>query len=136
MTAAGRDHEQPRAHAVIDAASTNPVGGALTNLSPDQIKTLLHMINTESSVFGERMTGEFSSLGWIIDTSASYHVIGDAHCLVDTRGLDHWPVGLPDGKSVMATLMVRVAPSQYLVLEKRSLCFETSMQLNLCHSIN
>ncbi|KAL5725704.1 hypothetical protein ACHQM5_008820 [Ranunculus cassubicifolius] len=63
------------------------------------------------------MTGEFSSLSWIIDSGASHHVTSNRSCLSDAQHIQDWPVGLPNGEKVIATMIGRVVLSRDLSLE-------------------
>ena len=72
---------------------------SLNDLSPAQMQRLLKLENVESH---DRMMGMFSSSTWIFDTGATNHVIGNVVLLGDLCDFFS-PLGLSDGKQVMAT---------------------------------
>ncbi|CAH9125205.1 unnamed protein product, partial [Cuscuta epithymum] len=68
-----------------------------------------HTITTTSSqtvdASCDRMTDTVSSCNWIIDTgAASHHVTGDPLCLTNIVRITGCPVGLPDGRVVVAKM--------------------------------
>lgn len=102
----------------------------MADLKPEQIQALINMINTDSKTV-DRMTGECYSSSWIIDTGASHHVTGNVTYLTDSRHINDWSVGLPNGQHVVAKLVGNVVLSKDLML-KNVLCV---LQLN-CNLIS
>lgn len=49
------------------------------------------------------LNGEFDNTSWIIGIGASNHVTGNISFLTDIRDVNAFPIGLPDGQSVVAT---------------------------------
>ncbi|XP_074317895.1 uncharacterized protein LOC141653928 [Silene latifolia] len=62
----------------------------------------------------DRLSG--MSPHWIIDTRASHHVTGDDTWLTDPHTIPPYPVTLPNGHSVSATLAGTVRLNEFLVL--------------------
>ncbi|XP_021753632.1 uncharacterized protein LOC110719025 [Chenopodium quinoa] len=67
------------------------------------------------NVFENHLSGKFDVTSWIIDTGATHHVTGDASWLFDTRPFE-CPVGLPNGDTVVASLIGSVRLSDKLTL--------------------
>lgn len=86
---------------------------ALSELQPEHVRILLNMVNKHQQ---DRMTGEPSSLSWIVDTGASHHVTGDDSCLQDVHCINPCPVGLPDGAHAMAMKKGRVYLADDIIL--------------------
>ncbi|XP_021725291.1 uncharacterized protein LOC110692563 [Chenopodium quinoa] len=72
---------------------------ALSEFKPEHVRLLLNMVNNQK----EKMSGEYFSPFWIIDTGASHHVTGDATCLMNVTDIPP----CPDGAHAMATKMGR-----------------------------
>lgn len=76
-----------RAHAILEesaAPTASGSGGPLDSLSPAQVQALINMLNHDKPAH-DRMTGDFISSSWIIDTGASHHVTGDRTCLTHVQ---------------------------------------------------
>ncbi|CAH9112979.1 unnamed protein product [Cuscuta epithymum] len=88
----------------------------LKELTGEQVQAFLHTINAEThSTF--HMSGKHCTLDWTIDTGASRHVTGDLSRLTDVVSIRDCSVGLPDGRTVYATLEGRVVLSNDLALD-------------------
>ena len=115
-----------RANAVSDSLLPPPTPAATFNvngsgtpsnaLSNEQVQVLLNMIKSDSRSTN-RMMGECISCDWIIDTGASHHVTRYSTRLIDIAPIPECPVGLPDGRSAIATLEGRVLLSNALILD-------------------
>ncbi|XP_021751608.1 uncharacterized protein LOC110717256 [Chenopodium quinoa] len=130
----GSKHSASASTAAVAASSSKPVaranamGGsigppvvpstdtlsALSELKPEHVRLLLNMVTNNQQ---EKMSGEYFSSSWIIDTGTSHHVTGDASCLVDMREILSCPVGLPDGTQALATKEGRVYLADGIILE-------------------
>ncbi|XP_021755434.1 uncharacterized protein LOC110720688 [Chenopodium quinoa] len=96
------DHSKPTARAnvvgvFLAAATSLPLQetlSALSELQPEHVRLLLTMVNNRQY---DKMTGEYFSLSWIINTGVSHHVTGDESCFMDVQFISPCPVGLPDG---------------------------------------
>lgn len=62
------------------------------------------------------MTGACNSIAWIINNGATHHITGSFSCLSDVRRTHPCPVGLPDGKSALATHEGRVQLAPNIIL--------------------
>ena len=83
----------------------------LTGFTSEQWKSLISDFgNTTTS---SRLHGEHS-LSWIIDSGCSNHVL---KILKHVRDIDSFPVGLPDGESVLATKSGTVYLTTTIVLQ-------------------
>ncbi|XP_010274487.1 PREDICTED: uncharacterized protein LOC104609798 [Nelumbo nucifera] len=71
---------------------------AFSGLTNEQWSHFLNLLNSCKPNTNEKLTG----MNWIIDTGASHHMIGNLNHLHDTETVTGCPVGLPDGKRVMA----------------------------------
>jgi hypothetical protein len=78
-----------------------PNNNALPGLSNDQWQTLVNLLNNHKVNENDKMTGK--DCEWIIDTGASNHMTGNIKLLQEMREITGCPVGLPDGKQVLAT---------------------------------
>ena len=83
--------------------------------SPDQWKILASFIGN-TKVSDDRLTGEFDCNSWISDTRASRHITCNDSWLFDVRNVTCL-VGLPNGKSVVATKEGSVYLSDNLTLK-------------------
>lgn len=81
-------------------APTN-ANNALTGLSTEQWQTLVDFLNSQKGNINDKMTGKHSV--WIVDTGASSHMTGNLKFLHGLREIAGCPIGLPDGKQVLAT---------------------------------
>ena len=122
-----------RAHAItgpIPGASTPPAAAngspSLASLSPAQMQVLLNLVNDKSS---ENMMGESLSSSWLLDTGASHHVTGNALYLIDVISTSAHPVGLPDGRTVLATKTGSVKLAGGLIL--KNVLFVPQLHCNL-----
>lgn len=131
-SARGRGGVPARAHAVSrinagesNATGVNASGVSFVDYTREQVKEFLNMLtnnsqnNNNSNINNaqlDKMTGE-SVVSWIIDTSASRHVTGDASRLTDIVSIIASPVCLPDGSLVIATKEGRAPLSGKLTLE-------------------
>lgn len=70
--------------------------------SLEQWKALLGLFGN-SRVSYDRLTDTFASDSWIIDTGATHHVSGAKHWFHDLVDIFSYPVGLPNGSTVLAT---------------------------------
>ncbi|KAJ8639810.1 hypothetical protein MRB53_016504 [Persea americana] len=73
-----------------------------SGFSSEQWATLLNLLNSSKPGTTEHLTGKKNILHWIIDTGATQHMTCDLECLREVRSVEACPVGLPDGKHVMA----------------------------------
>ncbi|KAK8551425.1 hypothetical protein V6N12_040068 [Hibiscus sabdariffa] len=97
---------------VVQASTTKVIGNdiisdsdktAITGLSNEQWETLRTLLNGAKMGMNEKMTGNRSSMHWIIDSGASHHMAGCLECLSDVREVIGSPVGLPNGNQIAAT---------------------------------
>nr|GLL46085.1 copia protein (gag-int-pol protein) [Ipomoea trifida] len=73
----------------------------ITGLNNEQWQTLLAALNACKGGLNETMTGKDDT--WIIDTGASNHMTGNVNILHNVSNMTGCPVGLPDGRSTVAT---------------------------------
>nr|GLL39973.1 copia protein (gag-int-pol protein) [Ipomoea trifida] len=73
----------------------------ITGLNNEQWQTLLAALNACKGGLNETMTGKDHT--WIIDTGASNHMTGNVNILHNVSNMTGCPVGLPDGRSTVAT---------------------------------
>ncbi|CAH9128927.1 unnamed protein product, partial [Cuscuta epithymum] len=112
-----------KTHAVASSLVT-PGSGApsqaeangLNELSKEQVQALLNLINAETRSC-DRMSGEYNSFDWIIDTGASHLVTGNITYLTDRTHIRARQVGLPDERIVAAILEGRVPLSKNFILD-------------------
>lgn len=109
-------------------ASTSNTPGSLPDLSADQWQKIAAMFGN-SQPFTDRLHGEFSKTSWIIDTGASNHVTGNESHLFDIHDNVACPVGLPDGKKIVATKKGRVRLFENLYL--KNVLYVPTLQCNL-----
>ncbi|KAK8548098.1 hypothetical protein V6N12_061020 [Hibiscus sabdariffa] len=97
---------------VVQASTTEVMGNsiisdsdktAITGLSNEKWETLRTLLNGANMGTSEKMTGNRSSVHWIIDSGASHHMTGFLECLSDVRDVIGCPVGLPNGNQIAAT---------------------------------
>ena len=111
----GKGHSGPaRAHATSSSPVASPSQPTAPVFTPEQWKILAGFIGN-TKVSDERLTGEFDFNSWIIDTGASRHVTCHESWLFDVHNAS-CPVGLPNGKSVIATKEGSVYLSHNLIL--------------------
>nr|GMC53232.1 Retrovirus-related Pol polyprotein from transposon RE2 [Ipomoea batatas] len=67
-----------------------------------QWKALTGLISG-TKVSDDPLNGQFDTRLWIIDTGASRHVTGDSTWMTNAKDIFHCHVGLPNGKTVVAT---------------------------------
>nr|GMC58097.1 Retrovirus-related Pol polyprotein from transposon TNT 1-94 [Ipomoea batatas] len=67
-----------------------------------QWKALTGLISG-TKVFDDPLNGQFDTRLWIIDIGASHHVTGDSTWMTNAKDIFHCHVGLPNGKTVVAT---------------------------------
>nr|GMD52343.1 Retrovirus-related Pol polyprotein from transposon TNT 1-94 [Ipomoea batatas] len=67
-----------------------------------QWKALTWLISG-TKVSDDPLNGQFDTRLWIIDTGASRHVTGDSTWMTNAKDIFHCHVGLPNGKTVVAT---------------------------------
>nr|GMC46595.1 retrovirus-related Pol polyprotein from transposon TNT 1-94 [Ipomoea batatas] len=73
----------------------------ITGLNNEQWQTLLAALNACKGGLNETMTGKDDA--WIIDTGASNHMTGNVNIFHNVSNMTGCPVGLPDGRSTVAT---------------------------------
>ncbi|KAJ1394382.1 Gag-polypeptide of LTR copia-type [Sesbania bispinosa] len=62
-----------------------------------QLLDTLNVPKTKDHLHGK------NAISWIIDTGASHHVTRNLSCLINVKKITNMPMGLPDGKDVIAT---------------------------------
>ena len=86
-------------------------------LTDDQWAQFLSAIkNTSSGSSNEKISGTYNSDDWIIDTGASNHMSGNIDLFFDLCDVNS-PVGLPNGKSTLATKEGKIKLANNLILE-------------------
>nr|GMD63195.1 Retrovirus-related Pol polyprotein from transposon RE2 [Ipomoea batatas] len=99
----GRGRGVPRANPTLTNKFTDKCGVSSSHLfSADQWKALTGLISG-TKVSDDQLNGKFDTRLWIIDTGASRHVTGDSTRMTNAKDIFHCPVGLPNGKTVVAT---------------------------------
>ncbi|XP_021758519.1 uncharacterized protein LOC110723471 [Chenopodium quinoa] len=82
--------------------------------SSEQWKAITGLFSN-ANVPEHRLNGKFDVTSWIIDIRATHHVTGDESWLFDTKSFE-CPVGLPNGDTVLASLVGSVRLSDKLTL--------------------
>nr|GMC80250.1 Retrovirus-related Pol polyprotein from transposon TNT 1-94 [Ipomoea batatas] len=99
----GRGRGVPRANATLTNKFTDKCGISSSHLfSADQWKALTGLISG-TKVSDDQLNGKFDTRLWIIDTGASRHVTGDSTRMTNVKDIFHCLIGLPNGKTVVAT---------------------------------
>ncbi|WOH00045.1 hypothetical protein DCAR_0519401 [Daucus carota subsp. sativus] len=126
----GRGRGSTRANATMARAGrgASSMGGSSQAFSADQWKALAGLIGN-TKIPDDRLNGKFDNKLWIVDTGASRHVTCHASWLFHTHEVHHCPVGLPNGKSVMATKEGSVQLSSKITLKNVLLVPELSCNL-------
>nr|GMD12880.1 Retrovirus-related Pol polyprotein from transposon TNT 1-94 [Ipomoea batatas] len=75
---------------------------SLAPLPQPQWKALTGLISG-TKVSDDPLNGQFDTRLWIINTGASRHVTGDSTWMTNAKDIFHCHVGLPNGKTVVAT---------------------------------
>ncbi|XP_056697415.1 uncharacterized protein [Spinacia oleracea] len=98
---------------VADSAN---VGNSSNQLfTSEQWKALAGLFGN-SAIPENRLNGKFDNNAWIIDTGATHHIMGKKSLLFDTQQVEY-PVGLPNGEFVIATLEGSVCLSDTITLK-------------------
>ena len=63
---------------------------------------LLNLLNSQMEKNQEKLNGKHNIRAWIIDIGASHHMTRSLKLLCDVKSVIACPVGLPNGKEVMA----------------------------------
>ena len=100
---------------ILPATGSSSQAAAGHIFSPEQRKFLAEFIG-HIKVSDERMTGEFDFNSWIFDTGASRHLTCTASWLFNVHNTN-CPVGLPNGKSIIATKEGSVHLANNLILK-------------------
>ena len=88
----------------------SPSSSAL--FSPKQWKAIADIFGS-TKVSDDKLSGEFSSSYWIIDSGATHHVMGEISFMFNVVSIPSCLVGLPNGSKAVATKKgsVRLCPS-------------------------
>ena len=99
-TNAGRGRGVVKANATTSNAQPTPPIGTdtqpLLGFTAEQWQSLVQAFGTPP-LPSNRLNGE-----WIIDTGCSHHVTGNLSCLTNIKEVPPFPIGLPDGKNIVA----------------------------------
>ncbi|CAH9096266.1 unnamed protein product [Cuscuta epithymum] len=132
----GRSKLLAKTHAAVaesnfpqeSAAENKSAGTPLPGFSLEQWKALISAFPRSSL---SRMAGNSGNGTWILDTGATNHICGDLNLLSQIQNIAPCSVGLPDGKTVLATKEGCVKFSNGLCLQ--NVLFVPQMQ---CHLIS
>lgn len=125
-----RGHGVAKAHATMaNVAGPSSVAASSSQVfSAEQWKALAGFIGN-TKIPDDRLHGKFDNRQWIVDTGASRHVTCDDTWLFDTQHVSYCPVGLPNGKTVMATKEGSVRLSNNITL--KNVLFVPELSCNL-----
>ncbi|XP_074291353.1 uncharacterized protein LOC141618145 [Silene latifolia] len=105
-----RRSKQPGTGRAAGNGSGSAGSGASSTAAGTVHANALHIIPPD------RLSG--MSISWIIDTGASNHVTGDLSLFMDSMVIPPRPVGLPNGKGIMASKMGTIRLDDFITLRR------------------
>ncbi|PNX75889.1 hypothetical protein L195_g031833, partial [Trifolium pratense] len=77
-------------------------GSGLAGITAEQLQTLVGLLNAQKTNCNDKMTGEYDTSTWIIDTGCSNHMTGNLKHMRELQDIQSCPVGLPNGEHAAA----------------------------------
>ncbi|KAK9723828.1 hypothetical protein RND81_05G028200 [Saponaria officinalis] len=132
----------PRAHMAAASGSSNGNGASTSRsslnnfdridfntLDARELEELSQLWKNRKTKNNDRLSGKFSTLSWIIHTSASHHRSGCLSHFTNLHFITPLSVGLPNGDMVIANRSGDIHLSPRLIL--RDVLYAESLQCNL-----